>query len=106
MRGNKLFGSETVKLSLDIVTKRSTPATSPPTLAKAVRTEFSNPNNKNAATTDSRVNSVRVLRLKSAVHKRWKYFTQAPPAAARPACPYRDATRDGRIRRPSDRASP
>lgn len=29
MRGNKLFGSVTVKLSLDIVTKRSTPPTSP-----------------------------------------------------------------------------
>src|SRR6185437_755937 len=78
MRPNRLFGSDMVNVSLEIVTRRSAPAILLPALRNAARTESNSPNNKNAAITDSKVNSVRVLRLNRAAQTRWKYFMQAP----------------------------
>src|SRR6185437_2560753 len=110
MRPNRLFGSDMVNVSLEIVTRRSAPAILLPALRNAARTESNSPNNKNAAITDSKVNSVRVLRLNRAAQTRWKYFMQAPLRAprslpaARPACPYRGAAHGLRIRLPLDRA--
>src|SRR5574337_1475037 len=81
----RLKGNCTVKLSLDTVTRRSTPTTVLPASANAVRTESSIPNSRKAASTDNMVRMVRVLRRVSAAQTRWKYF-MAMPCSNRVLC--------------------
>src|ERR1700722_17719766 len=106
MRFNRLLGRDRVKLTLETVSNRSTPATPLPALVKAERTESSSPNNRKAATTDSNVNRVRVLRRNRADHTRWKYFMRPRSRDAQPTFPYPGATYAAHTPPPSDRASP
>src|SRR6185437_7497549 len=94
MRLQRLIGSETTKLSLDIVIILLAPVALCAAPTNALRTESSSPKSRNAATTEIIVKTVRVLRLKSADQTRCRYFTRQPPAPPRkprPACLCRGA---------------
>lgn len=76
--GSRLIGSDWVIDRREATTKRFTPLTLPPEV-KATRTESSMPNSRNAATTDSKVNKVRVLLRNNCAHTSQRYFMAALP---------------------------
>src|SRR5215510_13057225 len=73
MRGSRLAGSGWMIEMRELTTRRLTPAADGGAL-NAVRTASSMPNSRNAASTESSVKIVRVLRRNSAAQIRWKYF--------------------------------
>jgi hypothetical protein len=86
MRAPRLSGNACCMDIFEVTTSRPAPATLLPAV-KATRTESSSPNNRKAATMDTRVRMVRVLRRNSAAQIRWKYFMSCSFRLAFPFSP-------------------